>query len=300
MAEGLVRSIFNAAAVAADSEVVDAVTKTWNGFVLQTTGFSGTLDIMGRMKNADWMHALYAVREDGDDVYGTASDDQLTYTTDTSQYYIALAEPYAQLQVLMDRSAGSVTLDLLEGAPSPLIFQVVPINVEEVTVGAVTIADGADEAEGATDDTAVVDPAAANATVISLLRGILSDQNTDIAVLNSEASTTATRTSADLTNRFCKGIRLHLNTANKDGTTATYTPSVQVKIGAIYKTVWTASAAVTGNGDATYLLYPGASQGSDTEKVSIAIGKTFRVVLTVASADGDNNMDTLMDAELIR
>ncbi len=125
--------------------------------------------------------------------------------------------------------------------------------------------------------------------------------NADAAVLASEADTVATRTSADQTNTNHRGMILHVNTANKIGTTATYTPAVQAKFNdGSYATIWTAAAALTNNGDWTYVLYPGASDGNTTEVDGIPIPRTWRGVITVGgTANASHNMDTLMDASLI-
>lgn len=116
------------------------------------------------------------------------------------------------------------------------------------------------------------------------------------SLLASQAATTATRTSVSFYNEG-RGIHLHLKTANKVGTTATYTLSLASRFpDGTFVTIWTAVAAVTANGDANYILYPAAIAGTATEKVILAPGGMYRVVLTAATADAANNMDTLVDA----
>lgn len=118
--------------------------------------------------------------------------------------------------------------------------------------------------------------------------------NVEGTALASEANTTATRNSSDITNHNGSTLRLVVVTANKAGTTATYTPSIQWKYdGTNYVTIWTAASALTNNGSALYDFGPGvADVGGGVEAVEMTLPRTFRVVLTVATADGSNNMDT--------
>lgn len=115
-------------------------------------------------------------------------------------------------------------------------------------------------------------------------------------LLASQVGTTATRTSNSFYNEG-RGVHLHLNTANKVGATATYTLSLAIRFpDGTFVTIWTAAAAVTANGDANYILYPAAVAGTGTEKVNLATGGVYRVVLAAASADAGNKMDTLVDS----
>ena len=125
--------------------------------------------------------------------------------------------------------------------------------------------------------------------------------NTEAAVLALEENTLVTRTSTDQTNTNARGMILHVNTAGIVGTTAEYTPGVQAKFNdGSYVTIWTAAAALTVNGDATYVLYPGAAGGNVTEVDGIPIPRTWRGVITVGgTTNGSHNMDTLMDVSLI-
>lgn len=118
-----------------------------------------------------------------------------------------------------------------------------------------------------------------------------------IELLANQADTVATRTSGGFM-AYGRGLRLRLETANKVGTTATYEMQVQVQYpDGDFVAVWTAAATVTANGNATYVLYPGAaSAGGSTETVQVPVSGAFRVVLTVANADASNNMDTKVEA----
>lgn len=111
--------------------------------------------------------------------------------------------------------------------------------------------------------------------------------NTSLNILGS-AARTATTISADLDNRFAKGVLITL-----DVTAAVATPSitlsVEVKdeVSGKYETIFTASAAVTGVGTHSYLIYPraGAAAGDIVEVAGFPLPKTWRVKVTHADAD---------------
>lgn len=117
-------------------------------------------------------------------------------------------------------------------------------------------------------------------------------------VLANEASTTATRTSDPVSHPKPRSATLVVVTANKDGTTATYTPSIEATYdGTTWFSIWTAGSALTGAGTVFYTFGPGmgaasSGAGNETENATIPLYRDMRVVLTVASADGANNMDT--------
>jgi hypothetical protein len=118
--------------------------------------------------------------------------------------------------------------------------------------------------------------------------------------LASQAETTSTRNGTTDYNPDMRGLFIHVNTASETGT-AVYTPGVQIlSPDGTYNTVWTAAAGISANTDSTYLLYPGALNGNYTEVDGISVGGHYRVVLTATTADGSNNMTTLVDGwELI-
>ena len=129
------------------------------------------------------------------------------------------------------------------------------------------------------------------------------DVNHQIVLLASQADTTATRNSDDQISASSRAIQILVKTANKVGTTAEYTPSLQRKnADGTYATIWTAAAALTGNGSVLYELGDfGSVTGASgvTERVALALPQNWRVVLTAASADGSHNMDTYVEADLV-
>ena len=119
--------------------------------------------------------------------------------------------------------------------------------------------------------------------------------NTEGTALALEADTTSTRTSADIPIYNGRSLTLAFMTANKVGSTATYTLSFRWKYdGTNYVTRWTAAAAITVNGTVIYEFGPGTTDadGDATESEQFNINRTLQVIVTVASADGSNNMDT--------
>ncbi|MDO8704764.1 MAG: hypothetical protein Q7J84_07445 [Sulfuricaulis sp.] len=76
-----------------------------------TTGFSGTLDIQGRISPAVTLDNVSYVLL-GQGAPQAASAAQLTWTTDTARYRYLIAEPYLDMSLVMTRSAGSVTVNV--------------------------------------------------------------------------------------------------------------------------------------------------------------------------------------------
>lgn len=76
-----------------------------------TTGFSGTLDIQGRIGNGA-THDNVVYTPMGADGAQTLVNDQLSYTTSTSRFRYLVTEPYAYMQLVMTRSAGSVSVNV--------------------------------------------------------------------------------------------------------------------------------------------------------------------------------------------
>lgn len=104
--------------------------------------------------------------------------------------------------------------------------------------------------------------------------------------LLASAARTATVQSADQTNYNGRGLILFVNVSS---TTATpeITPELQIKdsISGQYFTVWTAAAALSATGQYAYLFVPGGAQGSYTEAVNIAIGRSWRLEMNHVDAD---------------
>ena len=85
-----------------------------------TTGFSGTLDIQGRVGvEATNDNAAYILM--GQDGAQAATNNQLSWTTSTGRFRYLVLEPYPYMQLVMTRSAGSVTINVFgwQGIISP-------------------------------------------------------------------------------------------------------------------------------------------------------------------------------------
>lgn len=175
MAVGFYKNLFNAATAAAESPHVDGVDRGFSKFLIKTVGFSGSVDLMG-VDNAGGtgpVNVLYLYRDVTNDTYDPASVDQLTYTTDTGVYVaVVVGEAWRELYAVMDRDAGSITIDYLLTETAPLQLTTADVTVESLTVGAVTIANGADSTQGAVANSANTNPAA-SATVNANLKGLL-------------------------------------------------------------------------------------------------------------------------------
>lgn len=118
-----------------------------------------------------------------------------------------------------------------------------------------------------------------NGTTLDRRRGV------QAVTLLASASRTVTTNSADQTNYNHRGLILTVDVSVIG--TGSITPSIQVKdsISGNYKTIWTAAAALTGNGTAVYALYPGAAAASFTEAVALVVGRTWRLALVSNNAN---------------
>lgn len=113
----------------------------------------------------------------------------------------------------------------------------------------------------------------------------------ELTPLEPETATQATRESADFTVASGRTLSIAVVVANLTGT-PTYTPSLQWKYdGTDYVTFWTASSALSADGVALYEI-GAAAAGDGDEAVAVPLKRTMRLVLTAASADGENNADT--------
>jgi len=106
-------------------------------------------------------------------------------------------------------------------------------------------------------------------------------------ILLASAARTVTTNSADQINYNWRGAHIIVDISSAG--TGSITPSLQVKdsISGNYKTIWTAAAALTGNGTYVYEVYP-ASLGSAsfTEVVQAIIGgRTWRLAMVHNNAN---------------
>lgn len=129
------------------------------------------------------------------------------------------------------------------------------------------------------------------------------DVNNNVVLLASLADTIATRNGTDQVNASAKAIQILVVTANKVGTDADYTPSLQRKnADGTYTTIWTAAAVIENNGSVLYELgrgFTGTAPSGVTEQVALVLPQNWRFVLTAATADESHNMDTYVEADLV-
>ncbi len=121
-----------------------------------TTGFSGTLDIQGAA-GATATKDNVAYTQLGQDGAQLASNDQLSYTLSTARARYLVVEPYAAMQLVMTRSAGTITVTVVgwETAVSPPM-QVKVTNPDGTNVGGTggtASTDEADMTEGSSSGT---------------------------------------------------------------------------------------------------------------------------------------------------
>jgi hypothetical protein len=121
--------------------------------------------------------------------------------------------------------------------------------------------------------------------------------NYEFAILASQATTSATRTSADFTNNvMAAGILIHVKISSLSST-PTYTPSIEWKTtSGNYITLWTAAAAISANSDKVYWLSPGqagTASSSITEAKGLHLPLQWRLTLTFG---GSGSATTQVDA----
>lgn len=123
-----------------------------------------------------------------------------------------------------------------------------------------------------------------------------------IEILANQESSVATRTATALSIRNVRAIQITVVTANKDGSTAEYTPKLRGYLadGSTTYDLWTAAAAITAAGTVRYLLgeLPNGTLATYTESKGAVLPEKFDVQLVAASADGLNNMDTRVEVEI--
>src|SRR3972149_2440913 len=99
-----------------DAQAVTATAELDNDFKaclakvieIVTAGFSGTLDIQGRIQGGvTYDNVNYGRLGVGGP---RAVSDQLSWTTDTGRYRYMVAEPYRDMQLVMTRTAGTVSV----------------------------------------------------------------------------------------------------------------------------------------------------------------------------------------------
>jgi len=128
------------------------------------------------------------------------------------------------------------------------------------------------------------------------------DANHHVVLLASEADTVATRTSEDQRNPNGRALQIVVITANLEGTDADYTPKLQRKnADGSHTDIWEAAAAIEAAGTFVYEIgeFTGTKVSQVTERACVLIPSEWRLVLTVATADGSNRMDTYVEADVV-
>ena len=85
-----------------------------------TTGFSGTLDIKGKLHELNAFSNVPYIRQDTADLQ-TPSVAQLAPSTDTDVYRYVILGYWRKLQLVMTRSAGTITCAVV-GSSNALLF----------------------------------------------------------------------------------------------------------------------------------------------------------------------------------
>lgn len=164
--------------------------------------------------------------------------------------------------------------------------QAIFINTQGVVIlGSQSVpSDGVTNALQPIDNGGVARPMA---VLTGIFNGTSWDRQRGVSALTllASAARTVTTNSADQTNYNWRGIILMVDVSVIG--TGSITPSIQIKdsISGNYKTVWTAAAALVGNGTAVYALYPSAVAASFTEAAAIMLPRTWRLALTSNNAN---------------
>ena len=117
-----------------------------------------------------------------------------------------------------------------------------------------------------------------------------------LSVLAAEVDTVATRTCKGMVSKSHRGLILLVDITNL-ASSPTFTPLLQVRRGASWVTIWTAAAALSANGLAAYLLYPGTAAANYTEYEDMVLPMEYRIGLTYAGNGTTDNADTAVSVE---
>lgn len=133
---------------------------------VDTTGFSGTIDIQGRVRpSGAWKNLMYVVSGAGS---ATPAVAQISYTTDTAVYHYGVINPLPYMRVVMTRSAGSVGA-WAETFSEPLPFPFALATVPSASSGAAS--------SQYTPVTSVVTAAAVKASAGNVLHFLVTNAN---------------------------------------------------------------------------------------------------------------------------
>lgn len=277
-----------------------------------TTGFSGTLDIKGKQADAaTYDNVLYSLMGQVAQVPSVA---QLSYTTDTNRYRYVVPEYWHRMQLVMTRTAGSITVDVvgidislpilpsqdtsgnqyvaIKSGADLAAIQALNATVEQ-TVKALLVRADLNLRRGsqavpvtmiALDSDAAWNTAGFTLPVSAMQWALGSDiervRNNITAELLASGARTATVSSTDQTNHNARGVMVTL-----DVTALADTPSVvltiEAKMGDKYEVLLT-SAAVTATGVHTFIVYPGCGAAANDVTVVNAypLPRTWKVKVT--------------------
>lgn len=104
---------------------------------IKTAGFSGTLDIKGSLDGVNYINVRY-VELTGDGGIAVIND-QLSYVLQTTTKVYMLAEWWPHVQLVMTRSAGTITLDAWGHEASPFFFPEDALAAGSALLGTVAI-----------------------------------------------------------------------------------------------------------------------------------------------------------------
>lgn len=125
------QKIFSAAAASATVEIGQGFEKCRTVIIeITTAGFTGTIDIKGRMHESAAYSNVPYIRQD-QVATQTQSVDQLSYSGDTSVYRYAIIGFWPRLEVIMTRTAGTITC-VASGSPDG---EIKPVFAEPNSTG---------------------------------------------------------------------------------------------------------------------------------------------------------------------
>lgn len=102
--------VFNAAVLTETKALETSFSRCLTKVIqIVTTGFTGTIDIQGRA-NAKGTYANVPYQLMGQAAFQAPSVSQLSYSTTTATAIYLVTEYYPDIQIVMTRSAGSVTV----------------------------------------------------------------------------------------------------------------------------------------------------------------------------------------------
>ncbi len=121
-------------------------------------------------------------------------------------------------------------------------------------------------------------------------------QTPQIELLALLAATAVTRTALPRQSPAQVGLILSVITAN-GASTPSFLPSLEMKVGTVWETFWTAAAPITADVITRYVFYPGlaGTDGTFLERLNLPLPNLWRMVLTRTTG----NADTTVHAQVL-